>query len=88
MKNTSLPRGQAGQAVTEAILILVLLLGFTTIVTSYFKNEEILKKLVTGPFAYMAGMLQNGVWLPPDQGAASHPAGHFRHVVIVGEHVQ
>lgn len=79
------PGSQSGQAVTEAVLILVLLFGFTFAVASYFRNEEVLRRLIQGPFAYMAGMLQNGVWAPPDKGAESHPSGHFRHVVIQGD---
>jgi hypothetical protein len=79
---------QKGQAVTEAVLILVLLFGFTFAVANYFRNEEVLKKLVKGPFSYMAGMLQNGVWLPADKGAVSHPSGHIRHIVIDGEKAQ
>jgi hypothetical protein len=81
-------KNQRGQAITEAVLILVLLFGFTTAVVSYFKSEEVLQKIVTGPFTYLAGMLQNGVWLPPDKGAPSHPTSHSRHIVITGDKVQ
>lgn len=79
---------QKGQAITEAVLILVMLFAFTFSVASFFKNEEILKKIVTGPFTYLAGMLQNGVWLPPEKGAASHPNRHFRHISVIGDSPQ
>lgn len=81
-------KNQSGQAVTEAVMILVLLFGFTFAVANYFRNEDILKKMITGPFVYLSGMLQNGVWLPPDKGAPSHPTGHFRHIVVEGEAAQ
>ena len=80
-----LPRGQAGQAITEAVLIIVVLFGFTFMVANYIKSEEVLKRLITGPFTYLSGMLQNGVWAPPDRGAEMHPSIHFRHIVITGE---
>lgn len=75
-------RSQKGQAITEAVLIIVLMFGFVTIVANYFKDEEILKKLISDPFANLSGMLQNGVWAPPDKGATLHPTVHFRHIVI------
>lgn len=80
-----LARNQRGQAILEAVLIIVMLMGFTMMVANYFKSQEVLKKLITEPFQYVAGMLQNGVWQPPDKGAAAHPAGHYRHIVITGE---
>ena len=89
MSSLALPlSSQKGQAVTEAILVLVLLIGFTFAVANYFKSEELLKKMITGPFTYLSGMLQNGVWQPPDKGAIAHPTGHFRHVVITGDKAQ
>jgi hypothetical protein len=81
-------KNQRGQAVTESVLIIVLLFGFTFAVASYFRNEEVLKKLITGPFVSLAGMLQNGIWAPADKGAASHPTHHFRHIVNTGDKVR
>lgn len=64
---------------------MVVLIAFTTMVGVYFKNNEVLKQLITGPWQSMAGMLQNGVWLAPEKGAMSHPNGHSRHITIQGE---
>lgn len=77
-----------GQAITEAVLILVIFLGFTFAVASYFKDQEVLKRLITGPFTQLAGLLQNGVWAPAETGAALHPTAHGRHMVVVGEGVR
>jgi hypothetical protein len=79
---------QKGQMVTETILILVLFMGVTFTIANYFKNEEVLKKLISGPWLNLSGMLQNGVWGTPDATADSHPNGHGRHVVIDAEHAQ
>jgi len=71
--------------ITEAVLILVMLFGITFMVANYFKDNEILKTMITGPWVHLAGMMQNGVWAPPQVGAAIHPNGHVRHIVISGE---
>ena len=78
-------RNQAGQQVVEAVLIMVLFMGFTLSVASFFRNSEVLKQLISGPWVNLAGMLQNGVWQPAQRGALSHPNGHSRHISIQGE---
>lgn len=76
---------QRGQMMTEAVLIMVVLLAMTLLVARYFRNSEVLKQLISGPWVSLAGMLQNGVWLPVNQGTLSHPNGHTRHITIQGE---
>ncbi len=71
--------------ITEAILILVLLMAFTFTMANYFKSEELLKHMVSDPWQSLAGMLQNGVWGSPEKTNVVHPNGHFRHIVIQGE---
>lgn len=81
-------RNQAGQQVTEAVLIMVLFVAFTFTVAQFFRNQEVLRKLITGPWVNLAGMLQNGVWQPIKKGAVSHPNGHSRHISIQGENAR
>lgn len=76
---------QSGQQVVEAVLIMVVFMAFTVAVAQFFKGQEVLQKLVTGPWTNLAGMLQNGVWQPVQRGAISHPNGHSRHISIQGE---
>lgn len=78
-------KSEKGQQIVEAVLIIVLLVGFTFIVANYFKQKEVLKNIITGPFQTLAGMLQNGVWATREAGTLSHPAGDGRHIVITGE---
>jgi hypothetical protein len=82
---SSLLRSQRGQGITEALLILVMLMGFTMIVANYFKNEAILKQLITGPWQSLAGMMENGLWQKPEASAVAHPAGFNRHISSMGE---
>jgi Na+/alanine symporter len=79
---------ESGQAVTEAVMILVLLMGFTFLVANYFKSREVLKQLIQGPFQHLAGMMQNGVWAPPGAGATKHPSSHDRHITVQGDPIQ
>ncbi len=76
---------QGGQLIIEAVLIIVMFVAFTGLVTNYFKSNEVLRQLISGPWVNLAGMLQNGVWAPASTGAAIHPNAHGRHVVITGE---
>jgi hypothetical protein len=76
---------QGGQMIVEAILIITLTLAITFMVAKYFKDEEVFKSLIQGPWQALAGLLQNGVWGPPAKTNASHPTGHFRHIIVEGE---
>ena len=80
--------GQSGQLVVEAVLIIVALMFVTFMVASYFKDKEFVKKLISGPWVSLAGLIEDGVWLPLGQSATSHPNGHGRHVTIDGEHLR
>jgi len=81
-------RAQSGQAVTEAILLLVLLFGFTYMIATQFRNQEFVRQMVSGPWQNLAGVLQNGVWAPVNVGAAMHPNAHSRHITIEGDRPQ
>lgn len=78
---------QKGQAVIEAILILALLLGLSRVVANYFKSNEVLKQLVSGPWQSLSSMIQNGVWDPkgPNNSKAVHPNQHDRHISVLGD---
>lgn len=81
-------RNQKGQLIIEAILIIVALFAVTFLVGTYFRDHDFVKKLIQGPWKNLAGLIQNGVWQPLEQSAASHPNGHGRHIVITGEPAQ
>ncbi len=76
---------QRGQAITEAVLILVMLMGFTLLTATFLKEQEVLKRLIQTPFQHLAGMLQNGIWAPPTASSISHPNAHYRHITIIGD---
>lgn len=81
----SLANNQKGQLIVEAVLIIVMLMGITFTVASYFRNNEVIRQLISGPWANLSGMLQNGIWSPAPKGAIAHPNGDARHITIEGE---
>lgn len=78
-------RGQAGQAITEAILLLVIFLATTFAVVEFFKGQEVFASLIKKPWASFSGVLQNGVWASPKDGGGRHANTHSRHVSLEPE---
>lgn len=72
-------KNQSGQMTVEAVLIVTLLLSITMAVSQKLQNEGYLAKLVNGPWTYLAGMMENGIWAPPEAGRGSHPNHILRH---------
>jgi hypothetical protein len=75
---------EKGQSVIEAILLAVVLLGITMFVSNFFKKEELIKKIISGPWQNLAGMIQNGVWAQRSASMQVHPNVHKRHVSVKG----
>lgn len=78
-------KNQKGQAIVEALLIMIIFLGIGLMVMSFFKDQEVLAKLVKGPWQSLSGVLQNGTWGEPSKTTIMHPNTHYRHVSIRGE---
>jgi hypothetical protein len=78
-------KSESGQFITEAVLILVTLMAISALVANHFKQNEVFKKLIKGPWVQLSGVLQNGVWASPEDGGVSHPNATIRHIVIQGD---
>ena len=72
-------RKDAGQITIEAVLVLTLLVTFVFGSTKVIKDQQFLTKIVSGPWAYMAGMIENGYWAPVSTGLIKHPNQYDRH---------
>lgn len=57
----------------EAVLLLVIFVAFVNVVHRTIKEKEILRNMVSGPWSFLQGMIQNGVWAPENTGADVHP---------------
>lgn len=78
-------RNQSGQAVIEAILIITILFGAVYIIAEQFKSGEYLVQLVEGPWQQLSGVIQNGVWMSPEESMKLHPSAFDRHISIQGD---
>jgi hypothetical protein len=76
---------QRGQLVIESVLILSLLVALGAVVAVGFKNNDLFSNMVSAPWKSLSGLLQNGVWSPPERSMAQHPANHGRHISIRGD---
>lgn len=76
---------QGGQMIIEAVLIMTMLMGFAYIVTSSFRSNETVAKLVSGPWTSLAGVIQNGTWAPAEQNMKSHPSDMDRRISLEGD---
>ncbi len=78
MKKSAL-RNQRGQFIVEGILLMVVLLGVLTLMTTKIRELGVVTKMVTGPWAKIAGMTENGVWAEPsDASRKQHPNTYNR----------
>jgi hypothetical protein len=78
-------RNERGQMMVEAILFLTLFFVAATITADYFKDEKLIQKVVAGPWQHIAGMMENGVWEPPNDSKTKHPNLINRHGSPIGE---
>lgn len=78
-------KNQQGQSVVEAVLIMVALFGFVTVVSQGLRQNEIIATLVSGPWQNLSGLIQNGAWAPPHQSMHLHPNNHRRHITFRGD---
>lgn len=73
MKTSSVLKNSKGQSTVEAILIMFIFLAIATTVANFFQERNVLSQITEKPWMYLAGMIEGGVWLPPDQVKEYHP---------------
>lgn len=76
---------QSGQMIVEAVLIMTMLMGFAYFISSAIRGNEIFSRLVSGPWTNLSGVIQNGVWAPPNTGVKLHPANFDRRISLKGD---
>ncbi len=70
---------RSGQLTVEAVLILTIFASIMFAGSRALKENNILSSLVERPWTYVAGMIENGIWSPPEQGKGLHPNHITRH---------
>jgi hypothetical protein len=68
-----------GQILIESVLMMVVLLGLLFTGTRMLRDNEVIAKLISGPWILIAGMVENGQWKPVAQARANHPNSIGRH---------
>jgi hypothetical protein len=72
-------KSERGQMTVEMVLLMIVALTIALMTSNFFKQKQVLKTLVGGPWAYIRTMNEYGVWLPNAQAAvAYHPNGMQR----------
>ncbi len=66
-------RNQKGQMTIEAVLLLVVFVATFKVAQQSIKDKNFLSNMVSGPWTFVQGMIQNGVWAPGDTGNTIHP---------------
>lgn len=72
-------KNQRGQAMVESILIAALLVTVAVTASKVLRDAGFARKMLETPWSYLAGMMENGVWMPADKGHAFHPNHIDRH---------
>lgn len=73
----NLVNNQKGQLVVEAVLIMVVIVSLYAAFSNWAQGQEFTKKMVSGPWNMLSGMIESGTWNPPAQARAQHP-NHLR----------
>lgn len=66
-------RSNKGQMTIEAVLLLTIMVSFFTVAHRVISGQQYLSKIVSGPWSYVSGMIENGVWAPAASSKPLHP---------------
>ena len=70
-------KNQKGQSIIEAVLLIFVAVTLMATLSNFLKGKEFAKKLVSGPWKNISGMVQCGVWKPcgiGNENTADHPS--------------
>lgn len=81
-------KNKRGQLVMEAVLLLVVILGVYMTVSRVASENQLMQRLISGPWTALAGMMENGVWGSPDQVRRNHPHSKSRGISNIGDQGQ
>ncbi len=80
-------KANSGQLTVEAVLILTLLVGITMAIAKTFREKNYLASMAEKPWTYVAGMIENGIWRPVEDGKRLHPNHTVRHGTPQGDNL-
>ena len=71
-------RGEKGQLVVEALLLIVIGLGFTSLIIKGLRENEFVQSMVSKPWVMLSGMIECGTW--NGCGSGQHPSTRDRSI--------
>lgn len=79
------PRAEKGQMTIEMILIMIILTSVAITFTKAARDNAYLASMVEGPWVYLQGMIEDGVWAKAGGSKSSHPNLVDRHASHRGD---
>ncbi|MFP5518335.1 MAG: hypothetical protein ACLGGX_00400 [Bdellovibrionia bacterium] len=71
-------KNSRGQFAIETILIMLIMVSALLWTTNMIREEQLLAKLIGGPWAKVNGMIECGSWAPQKDACQNHPAQRDR----------
>ena len=81
-------QNERGQLTIEAILLMSILVSISIYVSRYARAEQLVAKVVEGPWLPIRGMIENGVWETGAKAKGHHPSMRIRHSSNQGDKVE
>lgn len=80
-------KNQSGQIVVENLLLLVLMVGITSLAFKTLRQQEVVRSLLGAPWGKLSGMIQCGTWSKLENGqrscaAGNHPMSRDRNISL------
>lgn len=72
-------KNSRGQMTIEAILLLTIFIGIFLLAQKTFKSKKYISQMVEGPWSYVQGMIEDGVWLSASNSKSKNPNLFNRH---------
>lgn len=72
MRRKTAPNNK-GQFVIEAVLLMIVTIGFFLWGTNQLREGKFLAKMIGGPWKKVSGMIESGVWDTPESARKKHP---------------
>jgi hypothetical protein len=69
---------QRGQFVIESVLLMVLLTGMMLAFVNIMRTNDVLAKIVESPWEKTSGMIESGIWAPPQEARTKAPYTYDR----------
>lgn len=71
-----------GQFLVESVLLMTFAVGALIWATGQLRENQFLAKMISGPWLRVSGMIESGVWAPPEEARQKHPNQWARSLTV------